>query len=895
MSTIKVLVNEQSLRVINGPKIASRGVNENVVEFTFDESWDGFGKTAIFYKEFHEENVYQSIIDSDGIASVPHEATDTECKMCFGVVGIKGNVIYTTEVIKYNIVKGVPISGSESEPPSPTIYQQMLSLVGQVQSDVDSFESDTNDRLDVMSSQMDEFIAEHAGTYGETVLWDSDNASGETISGNTQTVTLSEDCSGYDYIDIHFGDYVRTNTGIDFVNHIQTFFKPDYDNKEVSLLKWQFGPASNDSDGIHFKITYHDISWSWSGNAIDDAVNFGTSHLGWPIDKIVGRKLVADAELVDARVGVDGTVYQTVGAAIRGQINDVAGGTVELDTTLTQQGKAADAKAVGDKIGQVKADLVDLQEGGYIADAQQIQTKINAWLADHPEATTTVQNGSLTETKFSNALKLKTIKDYVTPEMFGAVGDGVADDTIAIQNALNSGAVLCIAIGSYKITDVISVSSVRLYGGKYFFYSSARLDLTNAIIDSCEFDFTNLIRTQITGVYSTGGNNAVVGCKFGEITASESAKHIYMRNCRVVVKKCEFEEIKLTTINNIIGDDIGTARHITADTCDIVIDGNSFSLFNGTNDNYLEDSDGIHLRYCTNRAIVCNNSFTGYAKSCIKVQYGNADIYDNHINLTGAMYGIRWHDNPLQINIVNNIFSGDIGIVFYAEGADRSIVCGNNVNTASRILLYIDNGKVVFNDNHCTITEGTSYNARPLSVYRVKSCTVYSNSIVESVDAFQPYHTTQGNTVDVHFTGTVITTYTGVYNLYGASGEINGLLNVTVNGGTNLDINGENVSLVNCSGISGKIKVSNSYLIIKTSSNVILDILAVSRTSYAVRVNALTNAVLNLFGSITSSNIIAVEDGSGSSGVIINYASDKTGIYDVAGSGVSFVAKTMLA
>lgn len=390
MSTIKVLVNEQSLRVINGPKIASRGVNENVVEFEFDESWDGFGKTAMFYKEFHEENVYQSIIDSDGIASVPHEATDTECKMCFGVVGTKGNVIYTTEIVKYNIVKGVPISGSESEPPSPTIYQQMLSLVGQVQSDVDSFESDTNDRLDVMSSQMDEFIAEHAGTYGETVLWDSDNASGETISGNTKTVTLSEDCSGYDYIDIHFGDYVRTNTGVDFVGHTQTFFKPDYNNKEVQMYKWQFGPASDDPDGIHFKITYHDISWSWSGNAIDDAVNFGFSQLGWPIDKIVGRKLVADAELVDARVGVDGTVYQTVGAAIRGQINDVAGGTVELDTTLTQQGKAADAKAVGDKIGEIKADLSAINTATSDDVGKALKVK-------------TVTNGKVTEWEFGAA------------------------------------------------------------------------------------------------------------------------------------------------------------------------------------------------------------------------------------------------------------------------------------------------------------------------------------------------------------------------------------------------------------------------------------------------------------------------------------------------------------
>lgn len=341
MSTIKVLVHEQSLRVMEEPKIASRGVNENYVKFVFDSSWTGFGKVAIFYMEEDEGNVYQAAVDSNGLAPIPWEVTSLDGKLCFGVAGTNNDVIYTSEIIRYNVVKGVPISGSESEPPSPTIYQQMLSLVGQIQnnvasfeSNIASFESNTNDRLDAMSSQIDEFIAEHAGTYGETILWDSNNASGETISGNTRTVTLAGNCSGYDYIDIHFGDYVKTNTGTNFVNHYQTFFEPDYNNKEVELYKWQFVPASeNNPDGIHFKVIYNNKSWLWNGNAANGAEELMVSRNGWPFDKIVGRKLVGDAELVDARIGVDGTVYQTVGAAIRGQINDIISQTINVSFT----------------------------------------------------------------------------------------------------------------------------------------------------------------------------------------------------------------------------------------------------------------------------------------------------------------------------------------------------------------------------------------------------------------------------------------------------------------------------------------------------------------------------------------------------------------------------------
>lgn len=93
-----------------------------------------------------------------------------------------------------------------------------------------------------------------------------------------------------------------------------------------------------------------------------------------------------------------------------------------------------DISELKNKTSELKGDLTELQNGGYVADQQQIGQKVNAWLDEHPEATTTVQNHSLSIDK----MVIGTL-GYVTPEMFGAVGDGVTDDTQAIQQALDSG------------------------------------------------------------------------------------------------------------------------------------------------------------------------------------------------------------------------------------------------------------------------------------------------------------------------------------------------------------------------------------------------------------------------------------------------------------------------
>lgn len=83
----------------------------------------------------------------------------------------------------------------------------------------------------------------------------------------------------------------------------------------------------------------------------------------------------------------------------------------------------------------------------------QVDASVSDWLDNHPEATTTVEDGSLTEEKFSDALQISTIKDYVTPQMYGAIADNITDCSQAFADAIASGKIVIVPPGTYKITS----------------------------------------------------------------------------------------------------------------------------------------------------------------------------------------------------------------------------------------------------------------------------------------------------------------------------------------------------------------------------------------------------------------------------------------------------------
>lgn len=86
---------------------------------------------------------------------------------------------------------------------------------------------------------------------------------------------------------------------------------------------------------------------------------------------------------------------------------------------------------------------------------EQTATAVSKWLDEHPAATTTVQDGTITEPKIHTDFLPYIKKDYVTPEMFGAVGDGETDDSGPIQEAIDSGCPIYFSSKTYAIAKPI--------------------------------------------------------------------------------------------------------------------------------------------------------------------------------------------------------------------------------------------------------------------------------------------------------------------------------------------------------------------------------------------------------------------------------------------------------
>ena len=120
---IKLNVSEHLLTLAGTSMLAGGSENVDTIKVTFDSTWNGFGKLAVFNTEKTDST--NVAIDTDGIATIP--SLKSKKYLRIGIVGIKNEQTYTTNVIKVYVEDGAVKSETLM-----ILHQQAQGLIHQI-------------------------------------------------------------------------------------------------------------------------------------------------------------------------------------------------------------------------------------------------------------------------------------------------------------------------------------------------------------------------------------------------------------------------------------------------------------------------------------------------------------------------------------------------------------------------------------------------------------------------------------------------------------------------------------------------------------------------------------------------------------------------------------------
>lgn len=122
---MKLKVEGQNLKLSERQELVSGSVDVYNVQFVFDESWDGYAKTAVFLAG---DKQIEMVTEND-CCVIPWEVlTEDGAFLKIGVYGVKEGKRLPTLWVNAGTVFGGAKSGDKHSEPTADVYEQILTM-----------------------------------------------------------------------------------------------------------------------------------------------------------------------------------------------------------------------------------------------------------------------------------------------------------------------------------------------------------------------------------------------------------------------------------------------------------------------------------------------------------------------------------------------------------------------------------------------------------------------------------------------------------------------------------------------------------------------------------------------------------------------------------------------
>ena len=318
-----------------------------------------------------------------------------------------------------------------------------------------------------------------------------------------------------------------------------------------------------------------------------------------------------------------------------------------------------------------------------------------------PTSSTTIIAGSNVTTTVSGTTYTIAAKpsNYVTPEMYGAIGDGSTDDATAIQNAVNSGSLVLFGAKNYRVNSSITLN------GNITIIGSGSLTTISSVSNTPVFNLTG--NNNIIQDLQMLGNSAGTSQIGVQILGAASLSVSILNN---KISNCIFTNLYTgVSTTSVVGSSSGAKHEGSLTLLNNTFFGNNYGFRAGARSEYNITTLN-KFEQCSTAVELSggnNNLFGDYITDCsVGLQFISSSN-DTHSNATG----VKFNHNTINITGDHSLDFEFNGCQFFAgnivlNSVGKTTFNGGEIGLSTNTL-SINNSPAYFNNVNFSEAVGT--------------------------------------------------------------------------------------------------------------------------------------------------------------------------------------------